>query len=909
MVTYTNEQVLLQGPAKSLSNGQIWGSLLVQGGGSGYTSTPSVSITGGGGSGATATAIMSVGRVDLGNQGSGYTSHPNVIISDPPAGGVTAKAYAKAEGGSVVSIYVAGDMEVLKSSSFLTFKDSTENVASDMFVITSYDNGDSPLLAFTQGAIMEKDLMVGGLVDSGQGTLWLNHGLVGKPILSSPPNIGMMSSSIPYPSGSNLPNDPETGQLFNHNGTKKMWDGSNWVTGNFSGYYDTLFLFTDDGKTRAHLDLGDLTADGYIYANNLSPVPEQEWIDVHSKLRINGDLQLVDGKVASSLNPVDDGLGLGSPTEPWTGIACTTVYTDNIKDLAGEDWDFPWNGGTVTNMIAITSPNLLASGTPNNNQVIIRRDSDLVYICPWGTDTTTQVVSIGGGANCGLRVAGTIYVGTAMDVYLYRQTSPSTCLETNASMIIDGALNVSGISCNGSLGISKDNNNLFYVSRYSAGWAGFPIKAADSDCLWVAFQNSSGDNKAVIRLDSGQLQIPVNGSSAGIAIGDDTQIYREAANVLRTPGALQAIQIRVNRPNSTDDAYYSWQDGDSIGRFYIRADGHMYWGDGSPLDTELKRASANLLYTSDSFKIDNGVLGFGDSYGAPAQSSDSNGTKINLYATGGNWDYQIGVEASTVWLKTTNYFKWYANSGPTLLAQLNSSGQLYLPINGSGGGLKIGDVTMYRDSASVLRLQNDLIIDEYLYVGSDAVIGGSLVAGSTVDSHNVSLVWTGGQGYVTSHTGNLNLTATGALELYSGGNTEFRPTGDFIYIVGSKTISPSSNNLGNIGGDGSGGSHYWGSGWFNYLRYKDLDSFDALDDLALVKNYKTKVVVKEGVEREVVDLASIPHVKADSPNDFVDAGKLNGFLLGCVKALVLRMEKLEEQLKNRTEKSGEVEND
>lgn len=339
MVTYTNEQVQLQCAAKSLTNAQIFGSLLVQGGGNGYTSTPNVSITGGGGTGATATAsitgpvtgvavtnggsgytsatvgfsggggsgaaayaiinggqitairvtqggtgytspptvsitgngsgataqaTMSVMSINLTNAGSGYTSHPTVTISAPtgPGGGATATAYAKAKDGSVESVYLAGDMNSLKGLSFLTFKDSSTNNFSDMFVITSYENYDSPLLAFTQGAIMEKDLMVGGLVGSGQGTLWLNHGLVGRPILSSPPCIGMRSSSIQYPSGSTLPSDPETGQLFNHNGTLKMWAGSEWVEGDFTGYYDTLFLFKNDGKTPAHMHLGKLFATG-----------------------------------------------------------------------------------------------------------------------------------------------------------------------------------------------------------------------------------------------------------------------------------------------------------------------------------------------------------------------------------------------------------------------------------------------------------------------------------------------------------------------------------------------------------------------------------------------------------------------------------------------------------------------
>jgi FtsP/CotA-like multicopper oxidase with cupredoxin domain len=67
------------------------------GGGSGYTSAPSVTISGGGGSGALATATITGGAVTgitLVSVGSGYTSVPTVTISPPGGTGVTATATA-----------------------------------------------------------------------------------------------------------------------------------------------------------------------------------------------------------------------------------------------------------------------------------------------------------------------------------------------------------------------------------------------------------------------------------------------------------------------------------------------------------------------------------------------------------------------------------------------------------------------------------------------------------------------------------------------------------------------------------------------------------------------------------------------------------------------------------------------
>jgi hypothetical protein len=78
---------------------------------------------------------------------------------------------------------------------------------------------------------------------------------------------------------------------------------------------------------------------------------------------------------------------------------------------------------------------------------------------------------------------------------------------------------------------------------------------------------------------------------------------------------------------------------------------------------------------------------------------------------------------------------------------------------------------------------------------------------------------------------------------------------------------------------------------YYYAKYTTFIQFDALDDLALVKNYRTKTVG----EREVIDFESLPMLKPDYPEkqDSVDMSKLQSFLLGCLKALVLRVEEIE----------------
>ncbi len=102
-VVYLNPGEYQIGTTGSLS------ALSVSDGGSGYTSAPSITITGGGGSGATATATVSAGKVssvNVTNSGSGYTSDP--VISFSGGGGTGAEATPTINGLSALRINASG---------------------------------------------------------------------------------------------------------------------------------------------------------------------------------------------------------------------------------------------------------------------------------------------------------------------------------------------------------------------------------------------------------------------------------------------------------------------------------------------------------------------------------------------------------------------------------------------------------------------------------------------------------------------------------------------------------------------------------------------------------------------------------------------------------------------------------
>jgi hypothetical protein len=87
-------------------------SVNVTSGGSGYSATPTVTLSGGGGSGATATATVSGGAITgfTVTGGSGYTAPPTVTITDTTGTGATATAVLAATGSvAAVSISSAGE--------------------------------------------------------------------------------------------------------------------------------------------------------------------------------------------------------------------------------------------------------------------------------------------------------------------------------------------------------------------------------------------------------------------------------------------------------------------------------------------------------------------------------------------------------------------------------------------------------------------------------------------------------------------------------------------------------------------------------------------------------------------------------------------------------------------------------
>jgi len=187
----------------------------------------------------------------------------------------------------------------------------------------------------------------------------------------------------------------------------------------------------------------------------------------------------------------------------------------------------------------------------------------------------------------------------------------------------------------------------------------------------------------------------------------------------------------------------------------------------------------------------------------------------------------------------------------------------------------------------------------------DVTLTGNLYCTGAIHVNTGNYIWTGSTTYLSEvNTGVISIKDNngdlGVLNVSTLFVDHFNAAsgGDFYFyrdirMAGSAhNIFPYSSNQGNCGGSG-GSTPYWGAVYGNYiLWHTSHQAFDALDDLSLVKNYKTKMTTqfhpttKEPYQVEVIDDKSLEFLQDES--GFYSADRVNGFLLGCAKFSALK---------------------
>jgi len=247
-------------------------------------------------------------------------------------------------------------------------------------------------------------------------------------------------------------------------------------------------------------------------------------------------------------------------------------------------------------------------------------------------------------------------------------------------------------------------------------------------------------------------------------------------------------------------------------------------------------------------------------------------------------NYWASVVTASLYVKSPN------NTFGVIAGDNGANQYTYLiPQNPSSGGLGLGTAnypfkwvnasyvyTDYLNSLSTsLHLES---ATETIFINDAAAANTGLELGNSSTS--------GGVVYIDFHYGR-NTT-----EDY---NVRLINDSDCILTFQTRTttggILPSSGGCYVLGTS----SKDWSYVYANYLRYDvNCVQYDALDDLALVKNYKTKTIIKNDAETNVIDMVeSFPFLIEEN---HIAHEKLQGYLLGCLKALALKVESLESEI-------------
>lgn len=268
----------------------------------------------------------------------------------------------------------------------------------------------------------------------------------------------------------------------------------------------------------------------------------------------------------------------------------------------------------------------------------------------------------------------------------------------------------------------------------------------------------TGDaNQAFRIMGDGKLEWGAGGASA-----PDVNLYRSAANMLKTDdafvaaGSVSADGVLLTGASSyfgarsqTADAtiFASRATGQAADRFTINNAGTLRWGDGTAApDVILYRNLANSLRTDDSFYVGGGATFSPNNFAAGGRHDFHTTTRYNSSATG-----QSILE---VLVSGENAYRF----------QLNSTG-----IALWGDGTNPADVNLYRSAVNELRTDD-------AFVGAGGLKTGDLsLSGSTM----------------AALTGNLTLSAPSGSQIIAS-------TGDrhVFHLGGTATFAAAPNNAG-----------------------------------------------------------------------------------------------------------------
>lgn len=254
----------------------------------------------------------------------------------------------------------------------------------------------------------------------------------------------------------------------------------------------------------------------------------------------------------------------------------------------------------------------------------------------------------------------------------------------------------------------------YVVKRRDTNANAYTMYAPDAHLRW--YDHVAGADRMSL-LSTGRLDLPTTGSAAGLGLGGDADLYREASNSLATSGSLQvgvttgAAAFSLKPGTSADHVYMQFyarsaSPGTRSGYFGIpsAASVNMEWTNEMSNGWNVINAPViSMTASNGSATLNGGGTVAIWKVNTPSASGDP---KITLHQNDTERAYVQYLNASGMRIDSDAGINFATNNAVT--ATLTSAGQFQLPVTGSGGGILVGgDVHVYRGAADELWFNTD----------------------------------------------------------------------------------------------------------------------------------------------------------------------------------------------------------